>query len=254
LNASDLNKAKEVVGSIKESIKNFFESNKNVKAESKVNELQNEIQLLLDRKIQAEGDNNKKSQELEMLLNSYDSLQKEIEKEKDSSRDAEKSMFRIVALQNEVRGELSMIRVREDKLKLEKTDFERELQEAAVLIGRDAYLFETYEGGLSFEERHVQEERRKQIEKIQIRLEDQGGVSPTDVMKEFKETTERDEFLAKELVDLENSANSLNNLIKELTEKLDVLFAQGIEKINKQFKELFTLMFGGGEASLTVVR
>ena len=52
-------------------------------------------------------------------------------------------------------------------------------------------------------------------------------------MKEYKETSTRDEFLAKELADLEVSATSLETLIAELEEKLETLFADGIEKINK---------------------
>ncbi len=104
------------------------------------------------------------------------------------------------------------------------------------------------------EDHHIQEERRKHIEKIKVRLEDQGAVSPGEVMKEFKETTERDEFLARELVDLDTSAQSLTQLIKELEIKLDTLFSEGISKINSQFKTYFALMFGGGEASLAVVK
>ena len=99
-----------------------------------------------------------------------------------------------------------------------------------------------------------QEERRRQIDRIKVRLEDSGAVSPGDVMKEYKETAERDEFLARELVDLEKSAESLTTLIAELEAKLDTLFTDGISKINKQFKEFFALMFGGGESSLSVVK
>ena len=61
-------------------------------------------------------------------------------------------------------------------------------------------------------------------------------------------------FLSKELEDLKKSAESLQILIKELLEKLDVEFKQGIEKINKTFHEFFVLMFGGGEARLEVVK
>jgi chromosome segregation protein len=73
-------------------------------------------------------------------------------------------------------------------------------------------------------------------------------------MKEYKEVTERDEFLAREIIDLEKSAESLTVLITDLETKLDTLFSDGIEKINKQFKEFFALMFGGGTASLSISR
>jgi chromosome segregation protein len=83
-------------------------------------------------------------------------------------------------------------------------------------------------------------------------LEDSGGAGGADVMKEYTDATERDEFLAKELLDLENSANSLMELIKDLETRLSTEFKTGLDKINHQFKEYFALMFGGGEAHLTV--
>lgn len=104
------------------------------------------------------------------------------------------------------------------------------------------------------EPRTKQEERRRELEKMKIRLEELGGAGGAEVMKEYKETVERDEFLTKELEDLKKSADSLKELIKELLEKLDVEFKQGIEKINDSFQKFFSIMFGGGEAKLEVVK
>ena len=56
------------------------------------------------------------------------------------------------------------------------------------------------------------------------------------------------------LEDLQKSAGDLNNLIKELTERLNTEFKTGVTKINTQFSEFFKLMFGGGVASLEIVR
>lgn len=239
---------------IREMFKAFLDSNRNTKSENKAQDLGKEIESLRLRKEEVEAEAKEKETELAQLSNAYSALQKDIEKSKDSSRDAEKAMFRIMAEENEIRGRLSVIRVREDKLRLEQADFKRETEEGGQLIGRDIFLYETDMIAYPAEERHGQEDRRRQIDKIKVRLEDSGGVSPTDVMKEFKETTERDEFLARELVDLEKSAESLTTLISELEEKLDTLFSDGISKINSQFKEFFALMFGGGESSLSVVK
>jgi len=92
------------------------------------------------------------------------------------------------------------------------------------------------------------------IEKIKIRLEDSGGGSNDEIMKEYQDVSGRDEFLAHELEDLGKSAESLQDLIKDLELRLDNEFKEGVAKINKQFKEFFSLMFGGGEASLQIVK
>ena len=51
-----------------------------------------------------------------------------------------------------------------------------------------------------------------------------------------------------------NTQQSLYTLIAELNEKLNTEFKDGVKKINKQFSDFFTLMFGGGVAELFVVK
>jgi chromosome segregation protein len=92
------------------------------------------------------------------------------------------------------------------------------------------------------------------MERMKIRLEDSGVGSGDDVMKEFREVSERDTFLGRELEDLLKSSESLKVLIKELDDKLDTEFRTGVDKINKQFQNFFALMFGGGTANLSLIR
>ncbi|MEK9185751.1 MAG: chromosome segregation protein SMC, partial [Patescibacteria group bacterium] len=73
-----------------------------------------------------------------------------------------------------------------------------------------------------------------------------------EIMKEFRETSERDIFLERELADLRTSSQSLKQLLAELEERLNMEFKEGIEKINKAFNNFFSLMFGGGKAELIV--
>lgn len=210
--------------------------------ETKIKDVQNGLKVATAEEVEAEK--------------AYGSVKATIEKEKDSSRDAERDMFKIMAEENEIRGTLSMIKVREDKLRIEKDNFKREIEEGGILIGHNVFLYESYkpEGDIENEDRPIQEDRRKHVEKIKIRLEDSGGLSADDVMKEYKETDERNEFLSKELIDLEESAKSLEEIINQLEKKLETMFTDGLEKINKQFKEFFNLMFGGGSASLGILK
>jgi len=75
----------------------------------------------------------------------------------------------------------------------------------------------------------------------------------TEILTEHQMTRERDEFLARELSDLETSRESLLQLIDELTKTLSVRFSEGVERINAQFSTFFSIMFGGGMASLELV-
>src|SRR3989338_5632738 len=179
-------------------------------------------------------------------------LRKKIENEKDASRDAERELFAAMARRSELEAALTALHVREESLKQEEARFKEELREAAALLAR----VPEYEAGAVFEDepRSAQEDRRRNIERLKIRLEQAGLGNNAEVLKEHKETAERDAFLSRELADLEASAASLHNLIEELTKTLETRFGDGINLINKEFNEYFKLMFGGGSASLQIVK
>ncbi|HCB35011.1 MAG: hypothetical protein A2W52_03045 [Candidatus Taylorbacteria bacterium RIFCSPHIGHO2_02_49_25] len=185
------------------------------------------------------------------------SLRLAIEQERDSSRGAEKNIFRIMARQNELRGILNGLRMRMHELEHIEADFKREQTEAILLFGRDVLDGEKHAALNShekvLEDRAKQEERRRSIERLKIRIEDAGGGSGAEITKEFEEASERDQFLARELADLEKSAENLKQVIAELSKKLNEEFRSGILKINHAFQKFFTILFGGGAASLRVV-
>ncbi len=170
----------------------------------------------------------------------------------------EKKKFDIEMNRRDLLNKKQLIDLSIGELTRLKSRFDDELREGQVLVGVDIKKFNDYV--LSEEEksdaydRDLQEKNRKEIERIKIKLEESGvlgGVS--EVMKEFEETTERDAFLLKELEDLETSMAQVVELIHDLKQRLDSEFRNGIDKINKQFKEFFSLMFGGGNAFLSLI-
>jgi len=190
------------------------------------------------------------------LHREYNEIKNQIEIEKDTDRDAEKEVFRIIARQNEVRSILSGINSRLTAISYAEETYKKEMGEAGILVGREAVSFDPLntESGGQTASREEQEAFRRQIERIKIRLEDAGVGGGSEIMKEYKETEERDAFLARELGDLERAKEELNKLIADLDMRIDVEFKTGILKINSEFQKYFVLMFGGGKAELSVVR
>ncbi len=233
-------------------VTDFIDFNKDKVEMSLIADVQKDIDNLQVSKKELEAKLEKINSEEKELSHEYNKLKTEIEREKDSNRDAEKAVFRIMAESQEIRSKLHDIAMHEENLRLVKEDFKRELTELGELLGTHILQFSNMHIENMHEERHLQEERRKRIEKIKIRLEDSGGGGGVEIMKEYTDATDRDNFLAKELTDLENSATSLGLLITDLDVKLSTEFKNGVEKINRQFKEYFAMMFGGGEAKLEV--
>jgi chromosome segregation protein len=242
----------ETMAEIKNLLFGFISSHKNKEDSILIAEIEKELIDLKNKKGEFEKklkiiDENEKSKTLE-----YNELRQRIETEKDSNRDAEKNVFRIIARQNEVRGILNGLKTSEDKLILEEEVFKKEMQEAYIIVGREAVDYKDLI--LTEETRQTQSDRQKSIEKIKIRIEDSGAGNSIDILREYKEVEDRDAFLAREIVDLENSKASLINLIADLDTRINIEFKEGILKINAQFQNYFSLMFGGGNAGLNVIR
>lgn len=187
-----------------------------------------------------------------------------IDSEKEGSRSAERAVYEIKARQNEAVSALAQIKLREEKLAEIEAEWKRESSEAVALLGHsmaDIQNFTIAEAGkpLSDEQivtevRSAQEDRKRQIERAKIRLEEAGLGTGEEVLKEYEETASRDEFLKKEVADLHAAAASLQTLIADLETELKKRFTEGMTKITERFNEYFQIMFGGGEASLEVVQ
>ncbi|HYD92843.1 MAG TPA: AAA family ATPase [Candidatus Paceibacterota bacterium] len=126
----------------------------------------------------------------------------------------------------------------------------RQKAEVLALAGAAAFSYEPMQGELD-EDRKLQDDRKKQLERLKIRLEEAGGTGE-EVRTEYEETKSREEFLARELQDLAHSAQGLEELIASLDEELAKSFADGLQKVNQSFAEFFALMFGGGGAKLVL--
>lgn len=129
-------------------------------------------------------------------------------------------------------------------------EFTRERAEVLALAGSAAFSYEPL-ALLPQEDRKVQEERKRTLERMKIRVEEAGGTGE-EVRKEFEDAKSREEFLTRELEDLAKSATGLEELIDNLDEELSKTFAEGLLKVNHSFSEFFSLMFGGGSAKLVL--
>lgn len=243
----------EEVSKILETIRNFISQHKTSFNTKRIDEIFEVNQKLASAKIQAEEKIRKHDEILYELDNRLEQIKQSIEKEKDSSREAERNIFRISSEQSELRNKIEFLKEKEHRLTIEENDWKMEIEEGGVLLGTAIVGFENEPASAEgFSE--AREENRRELEKMKIRLEELGGAGGAEITKEYRETLERDEYLQKELDDLKKSAESLQILIKELLEKLGVEFKQGVEKINKIFNEFFSLMFGGGNAGLKITK
>ena len=73
-----------------------------------------------------------------------------------------------------------------------------------------------------------------------------------DSIEEYKQTKQRYDFICEQRLDLENSSTKLKKMIDEMTANMKEQFTSQFKLINKNFKETFMQLFGGGYAELTL--
>ncbi len=169
-------------------------------------------------------------------------------------REDERSAYAGVARRATLEGMIRECALRRENLARRSAVFADSMREAQALLG--TVVISHTEGTMEADtpERVVERESLyRKLERLKIKLEDAGAASGSEIMKEHEETVARDAFLAKELVDIEASIASLRTLIHDLRDTIERTFKEGIEKINVQFGDFFKLMFGGGNAFLSII-
>lgn len=155
----------------------------------------------------------------------------------------------------EVRGaikdcdaELQILAITVQSVRERKEHFDSELREAGFLFG-PSFLSQLREAP-AYPELDLHDLRRS-IDRLKIRYEEHSGIG-TDVLSEYESTKERDEFLSREVTDIEASITNLTSLIVDLKKVLDEKFTEGVKVVNDRFGEFFKTMFGGGNAFLSI--
>ena len=234
---------------------------KNDNSNKKDNNFKEEI-LSLEEKLKL------KEEKLKILLSEIENLtenldkntqkiQKFNEEEKESFYKKDNKILSIKLELEKLYSEKENTRLKENIVKAEEENFENLLREMSVLIGHAAMNYKHFnENNLSEEEKAYliinQHELLKKIERSKIKIEESGLINAGDIIEEYKNLSERDSFLEREILDLNNSKNNLESLIRDLKESLLADFDLGLQKINFNFNNYFNEIFSGGRASLSL--
>lgn len=109
---------------------------------------------------------------------------------------------------------------------------------------------------------------KREAEKIAVKIDDQpmaqkrlnslkqsikslGNVNVAAI-EEYKEVSERYEFMSVQVKDVEKSKNEIEKLIANLSKQMKEVFVESFAEINKNFTYTFKELFGGGTASLSL--
>lgn len=173
---------------------------------------------------------------VDTLLLSRQQLEKEnaelrsLEKEKSSERER-------------VSGELARLEERKASMLNDFEQYNSKLYDEYQLTRREAAALEIVIENIG--------EAKTRLNSLKNEIRGLGSVN-VSAIDEYKEVSERYEFMSEQIGDVEKSKTELIRLIDDLTSKMSVQFREQFKKINTCFGETFSELFGGGKAELSL--
>ena len=134
------------------------------------------------------------------------------------------------------------------RLEERKANMLREYDETVNKL-YDEYQLTRREAGEISEPAEDPKQTQISLSEVKNKIKALGSVN-VGAIEEYKEVSERYEFMSEQISDIEHSKAELTKLIEELTTNMAEQFRDKFSRINRAFGETFAELFGGGKAEL----
>lgn len=196
------------------------------------------------------------------LKASVDALKKEAEELRQKSAQSGQEISALIEQRNGLDKRSAELRALERNKGQEREKLSAEivrLDERKIAMRKEYdelndMLFEQYEltsreaEALNIQIENMQE-AKKRLHEIKVAIKKLGSIN-VGAIEEYKEVSERYEFLKEQTDDIEKSKSELNKIIEDLTASMSEKFMLQFNKINAEFKTCFADFFGGGKGEI----
>lgn len=138
-------------------------------------------------------------------------------------------------------GEITRLEERRDSVNRDSDSIIRQLMDVYEMTVSEAVQFAEKSEDITA--------AQLELAAVKNKIRALGSVN-VDAIEEYREVSERYEFLSDQLADVQRSKAELEKIISSLTEEMCRIFAESFRIINSNFKEIFVELFGGGKAEL----
>ncbi len=164
---------------------------------------------------------------------------------------------RRLSANSELQRKYSQLRqVRNELLDVNKQTNDLNVANAKLLVSRDNHFERlardyqlTYEYAATLKYDVDIESAKEEVLVLRREISELGNIN-LDAPQDFEEVNERYTFMNSQLDDLTQAKNQLLEAINEMDEVMTVQFKDMFDRINGSLNEVFTVLFGGGRASL----
>ncbi|MBE6728019.1 MAG: chromosome segregation protein SMC [Ruminococcaceae bacterium] len=216
----------------------------------RVAQIEQEIAALVYQNEQLQKDITEANDEIDEFKERIEKSNKLIEELISKRNDTEKAGVELRAGEKErtnererIGGELARLCERKDIMIKEYEDVIRQLYDEYQLTRSEAEELAC--------EIDKPIEAKRTLSEIKSKIRGLGHVN-VSAIEEYKEVSERYNFMTEQINDVESSRAELYKLINQLTAQMQELFNVAFAKINENFSATFRDLFGGGNAKLSL--
>ncbi len=197
--------------------------------------------LLEENKIKLE----KMIQELKTKEEALQVIKNNFEVSTNESKEKETKVSELLRTRNEEQAKINDYQLKIEQLKMKETLLSEQMHERYMVDLADTYTqFLDTPGDVDVVEGEV-ESLRKKVNKI--------GEVNLSAIEEYDELSERYKFLTQQHEDLQNAKVQLRKVIDRINRICSRRFRETFEQVNERFMKVFPVLFGGGEARLTLI-
>lgn len=185
---------------------------------------------------------------LKNIISNKETVRKQLDEVNENKRISSRKMDELEAKRKEYSEACGILQDEIHKLEMQKTRLDMEMENLQNRIWEEYEL--SYAGAQKYKiEIGNVNQAVKDISSIKDEIKELGIVN-VGAIEEYKRVKERYEFLLKQNSDLEEAKDSLQKVILEMTDKMQVQFIKNFAIINENFNATFQQLFGGGRAEL----
>lgn len=211
--------------------------------QEKIQLLQNENEEIRQQIALISGDSQKRSEDADEIVHKIAEVLKQREEQEGTANRLREEEKQITQQNEGIIRELA--RLEEQKVSIQK--------QYDDIIGK---LWEEYELTRSQAEEIAEPVTdvillQRDLNQVKNQIKSLGNVN-LSAIEEYREVTERYEYLSGQIRDVEQSRDELRRLISDLTENMKELFTESFDKISRNFSQIFVELFGGGKGELSL--
>lgn len=203
---------------------------------------------LEEEKLKITADNEYSDDSIKIKVEKKEKLQSYLEDVAEEKAEINRNTIKVNEEKEELMGRLEQYRNRKYELEIKNTRNETQLDTYKNKLWEDFEV--SYVQAMEFKnDEFIMSAAVKENKKIKSRIKELGEVN-VGAIEEYDMVKKRYDFLTGQRADIQEAAENLNSIIKDMDRTIKIKFKESFDQIVINFEEKFRELFGGGHAEL----